>query len=422
MKEKLLQYIWQFQYFNKSDLVTTGGESLQVMHCGNLNTNQGPDFLQGKIKINKTLWAGNIELHINASDWNLHKHHHDENYNNVILHVVWNYDMEIKDASGNIIPALELKNLVSKILLNRYEAFMNANTFIPCQSQIHTINPLTFINWKQRILVERLENKSSNIFKFLQENNFHWEETFWWLIARNFGIKINSDAFENIARSIPIATLAKHKNQIHQIEALLFGQAGLLEKDFDEDYPAMLKKEYKFYAAKYKLKPIRQSLLFLRMRPSNFPTIRLAQLAMLIHKSEHLFSKIKESNSLHEIKNLLNVTANDYWHYHYIFDESSDYKIKKLGEQMINNILINTVVPILFSYGFHQNEHQYKDKAIKWLEEIMAEKNAITKGFEALLLTNKTAADSQSFIQLKNEYCNNRRCLECAVGNALLRG
>jgi hypothetical protein len=361
-------------------------------------------------------------LHINASDWDLHKHSTDDKYGNVILHVIWNYDKQIQDSSGNIIPALELKNRVSKILLSKYEMLMNATAFIPCQSQIQSINPLTLISWKQRVLAERLENKSAIIFKFLNENNFHWEETFWWLIAKNFGIKVNSDAFEKIAKSIPISVLAKHKNQINQLEALLFGQAGLLKKDFEEDYPVMLKKEYKFYQTKYKLKRIENPLFFLRMQPSNFPTVRLAQLAMLLHNSEHLFSKIKESNSLNEIKDLLNVTANDYWNYHYIFDEPSEYKIKKLGSQMINNILINTIVPILFCYGLHQNEEQYKDRAIKWLEEIEPEKNVITKGFEALKLSNKNAADSQSFIQLKNEYCNNKRCLECAVGNALLKG
>jgi Protein of unknown function (DUF2851). len=421
MKERLLQYIWQFQYFNKNELTTADGSTLQIIHPGNFNTNQGADFSEAKIKISNTTWAGNIELHINSSDWNLHNHSADKNYNNIILHVVWQHDKEIKDTAGNNLPTLELQNRVSKLLLNKYETLMNASSFIPCQDHAHTINDLALLNWKQRLLVERLEAKSAIIFSFLKQNNFHWEETFWWLIAKNFGIKVNSEAFEKIARSLPVNLLAKHKNQIHQLEALLFGQAGLLEKEFIEDYPKMLQKEYKFYQKKYKLQQPELQLFFLRMRPANFPTIRLAQLAMLISQSTHLFSKILEETSLATVKKWLNITANDYWHYHYVFDELSAFKKKKLGEQMINNILINTVVPILFAYGLHHNEQQYKDKAIAWLEKISSEKNVITKGFETLKFSSKNSFDSQSYIQLKSEYCNNKRCLECAIGNALLK-
>ncbi|MBA3674070.1 MAG: DUF2851 family protein [Chitinophagaceae bacterium] len=422
MKEKLLQYIWQFQYFNKSELVTVSGEPLQIIHQGSLNTNQGADFSEGKIKIDDTAWAGNIELHIKSSDWNLHKHSEDKNFGNIILHVVWEHDAEIKDISGNNLPTLELQTRVSKLLLAKYETLMNANSFIPCENQAYTINDLTLLNWKQRLLAERLEAKSAIIISFLNQNNFHWEETFWWLLAMNFGIKVNSQAFEKIARTIPVSILAKHKNQIHQLEALLFGQAGLLKKDFTDDYPQMLQKEYLFYKTKYKLQQPQIQLFFLRMRPANFPTIRLAQLAMLINKSTHLFSKIKESVSIVEVKELLDVTANDYWHYHYVFDEDSAFKKKKLGKQMINNILINTVVPMLFAYGLHRNEQQYKDKAIAWLEDISSEKNFITKGFETLKFSNKNSFDSQSYIQLKNEYCNSKRCLECSIGNSLLKG
>ncbi len=421
MKERLLQYIWQFQYFNKNELTTTGGEPLQVIHQGKFNANQGPDFSEAKIKIGNTTWVGNIELHITSSDWNLHNHSADKNYNNIILHVVWEHDKEIQDISGNNLPTLELQNRVSKLLLNKYEGLMNASSFIPCETHIHTINDLALLSWKQRLLAERLESKSAIIFSFLSENNFHWEETFWWLIARNFGIKVNSEAFEKIARSLPINFLAKHKNQIHQLEALLFGQSGLLEKEFTESYPKMLQKEYRFYQKKYKLQQPRAQLFFLRMRPANFPTLRLAQLAMLINQSNHLFSKIIEERSLGEVKKLLNVTANDYWHYHYLFEELSEFKVKKLGREMINNILINTIVPILFAYGLHHNEQQYKDKAITWLEEISSENNVITKGFATLKFISKNSFDSQSYIQLKNEYCNNKRCLECAMGNALLK-
>ncbi len=421
MKEDLLQYIWQFQYFNNSQLQTVEGESVQIIHAGNHNTNQGPDFTGAKIKINKTLWAGNVELHINSSHWDLHNHSSDSNYNNIILHVVWNHDKEIKDANGNDLPTIELNTRVSKLLLKKYDDLMRSSAFIACASQVRQVNELIVSNWKHRLVAERLIAKSKAVLDVLKQTKFHWEETFWWLIAKNFGLKINSEFFKNIACSLPVATLAKHKNRIQQIEALLFGQAGLLEPDFHEKYPVMLQKEYRFYRKKYNLKPPEGKLFFLRMRPANFPTIRLAQLSMLIHESEHLFSKIKNASSSKEVVKMLEVKANDYWHYHYLFDEETDYKEKTLGRQMINNIIINTIVPVLFAYGMHQNDQLYKDKALKFLEEISQEKNIITKGFENLNFSNKSAFDSQALIQLKNEYCNKKLCLQCAIGNSLLK-
>ncbi|MBK7885655.1 MAG: DUF2851 family protein [Chitinophagaceae bacterium] len=417
MTEKLLQYIWQFQLYNKQQLATTSGETIEIIHPGISNTNQGPDFTNAKIKINTTTWAGNIELHLLSADWHRHKHSEDKNYGNVILHVVWQNDAELSLPFATLV----LQDRVSKLLLNRYKEWMDKKSFIPCENNIVAINAITWLAWKDRLLVERLQNKSVFIFDCLQKNNSHWEETLWWLIAKNFGIKVNSDAFLSIAKSIPVNILAKHKNQIHQLEALLFGQAGLLDNVFLDDYPGMLRKEYEFYKNKYKLSKPSIQLFFLRMRPANFPTIRLAQLAMLVHKSLHLFSAIKESASLQEIRALLDITANDYWLYHYRFDEGSAYKEKKLGTQMIDNILINSVLPILFAYGHFNNEATYKDKAIQWLQEVKAEQNNITKAFQAISIENKNAFDSQALLQLKNEYCNNKRCLDCAIGNKILR-
>ena len=417
MTERLLQYIWQFQYYNRNDLVTDEGEQLQIIHPGSFNTNQGPDFTDAKIRIEETTWAGSIEIHINTSDWKNHKHSGDKNYKNVILHVVWQHDVNLNLPCSTLV----LHDKVPKLLLSKYNELMNANNFIACEKHIEQVNNLTWQSWKERLLVERLERRTAVILDLLQKNNNHWEEIFWWLLAKNFGIKLNSIVFESIARSIPINILAKHKDQIHQLEALLFGQAGLLGEVFTEDYPVLLQKEYGFLKKKYSLQKVEGSLIFLRMRPSNFPTVRLAQLAMLVHSSLHLFSKIKEANDVKTIRQLLQVTANDYWHYHYVFDETSAFKKKKLGEQMIGNILINTVVPILFAYGHYHHENIYKDKALQWLEDIGAEKNSITKGFESLQVENKTAFDSQALIQLKNEYCNKKRCLDCSVGNKLIR-
>ena len=421
MTERLLQFIWQFQYFNKNELAAVSGEDVQIIFAGQYNTNQGPDFTDAKIKIDTAVWAGTVELHTRTSDWQKHEHQHDTNYNNVILHVVWENDM-----TANNIPVIELKSRVSKILLQRYEELMNSSAFIACEKSIHSVRDLIWSSWKERLLAERLLRKSKLAETYLQQNNFHWEETFWWLLARNFGIRVNADAFEAIARSIPLSLLSKHKNQVHQLEALLFGQAGLLEKNpnsyrEEDDYLLLLRKEFEFLQGKYKTRPIPIPIYFLRMRPRNFPTIRLAQLAMLIYTSAHLFSKIKDAGSVKDIKKSFDVTANDYWHYHYRFNEIAAFKQKKLGGTMIDNIIINTVVPVLFVYGRYHQEQKYKDKALKWLEEIAAENNSITKGFHNIGVENKNGYDSQALIELKTQYCDKKMCLDCGVGNHLLK-
>lgn len=416
MTERLLQYIWQSQYYNKGELSTAAGEPLQILFPGQFNTNQGPDFSDAKIKIGTTTWAGTVELHINTSDWKKHNHQQDNNYNNVVLHVVWE-----DDTKANELPVLELKSRVPKVLLQRYEELMLSSSFIPCQKMIHTVREITWKSWKERLLAERLLRKAAVVETYLQQNSYHWEATFWWLLARNFGMKVNADAFEAVARSLSINILAKHKSQIHQLEALLLGQAGLLNENFTEDYPVMLQKEYTFYKNKYGLQPINSPVFSLRMRPGNFPAVRLAQLAMLVHHSVHLFAEIKEAAEVKNVKSRFDIMANDYWHYHYRFDELSAFRKKKLGAAMVDNIIINTIAPVLFAYGNYHNEQPYKDKALRWLEETTAEKNVITKGFEKLGLENRTAYDSQALIELKNNYCHPKRCLDCGVGNAILK-
>lgn len=416
MTERLLQFIWQFQYFNQTELITISAESLKVIFPGQYNTNQGPDFLDAKIKLGKTTWAGSVELHLRTSDWKKHRHSGDKNYNNVILHVVWE-----DDGTGDKIPVLELKGRVSKLLLQRYKDLMEASSFIPCEKMIHSVKEITWRSWKDRLLAERLTRKASIAEAFLNQNNYHWEETFWWMLARNFGMKVNADAFEAVAKSVPVNILARHKSQIHQLEALLLGQAGLLEESFNDDYPNLLQREYKFLKEKYKLKPVHVPVHFLRMRPGNFPTIRLAQLAALVQNAAHLFSKIKEATSVKEVKTWFTETANDYWHYHYRFDKTSAFRKKELGHSMTDNIIINTICPVLFAYGSYHGEEKYKDKALKWLEKTAAESNSITKGFAKMGIENKNAFDSQALIELKNEYCSKKRCLDCGVGNALLK-
>ncbi|MDZ4793871.1 MAG: DUF2851 family protein [Bacteroidota bacterium] len=417
MTEKLLQFIWQFRYFKQTGLITVSGESLQILAPGQYNTNQGPDFLDAKVVIGKTTWAGSVELHIKTSDWDKHNHQSDQNYQNVMLHVVWE-----DDGLKNNIPVLELRDRVSKILLQRYEELMNSSSFIPCETSIGLIKDINWKSWKDRLLIERLLRKVSIIEISLQQNSHHWEETFWWLLARNFGYKVNANAFGAIARSLSVSLLAKHKQQVLQLEALLLGQAGQLEKPVKDDYAKLLQREYRFLRKKYDLKPIYHPIHFLRMRPGNFPTIRLAQLAMLINGSAHLFSRIKDTCGLKEVREWFDITGNDYWHYHYRFDQESAFKKKKLGRSMINNIIINTISPVLFAYGNYHSEQKYKDKALKFLEETSPEINSITKGFQNLGIENKNAFDSQALIELKNEYCSKKRCLECGVGNTILKG
>jgi hypothetical protein len=422
LSERLLQFIWQFQYFNNKNLFTAKGEPLQIIYPGIYNTNQGPDFLQAKIKISNTLWAGNIELHVQASDWRAHHHSEDELYNNIILHVVWVNDEPIQDKQGDELTTLEMQPLVSKLMLEHYNQLMHSSRFVPCENQLPVLTDIAWDNWKERLLVERLQKRSAKIFEHLFKSNNHWEEVLWWMLARNFGIMVNADAFEGIAQSIPINILSKHKNQIHQLEALLLGQANLLDGDFEEEYAKLLQREYVFLQKKFTLKPAGITPVFLRMRPSNFPTVRLAQLAALIAASTHLFSKIKEATSFNDILTILNITANDYWHYHYRLGEPGDYKPKVVGRQMAENIMINTIIPVLFAYGVYTKDQQYKDKAIDWLGQLAPEANNITKQWKALGVGNGNALHSQGLIELKKNYCDVKRCLDCAVGNKILKG
>ncbi|NTS41576.1 DUF2851 family protein [Flavisolibacter sp. BT320] len=417
MTEKLLQFIWQFGYFNNANLTTAEGEKLSILFPGNLNANGGPDFSAAKIRLGETTFFGNIELHLKTSDWERHGHQKDKQYGNVILHVVFRHDRSLSHA----IPVLELEPRISTLLLERYEGLLQTGTFIPCETAAASVSDLVWMAWKERLLAERLTRKAGYILDLLAESNFHWEETFWWLLARNFGMKVNSDAFEAIARSLSVVHLAKHKHSIHQLEALLFGQAGLLESSFDEDYPLLLQREYRYLQKKLALQPVALPLQFLRMRPGNFPTIRLSQLAALIQQSSHIFSKLLETDQLSAVTSLFEVSANDFWHYHYTFHLASPFKPKTLGADSIQNIVINTLAPVLFAYGMHHGKEGHKEKALRWLSELGAEKNTITRGFSQLGIKLKTAFDSQALIELKNEYCSHKRCLHCAVGASLLK-
>lgn len=416
MTEKLFHFIWRFQYYNRQALSTTEGESIEIIHPGQHNHQQGPDFLQARIRIGKTLLAGSIELHLRTSDWNRHQHSGDPNYHNVVLHVVYEHD-----GGGEALPILELQPRISTLLLDHFQQLMQSDAFIPCGTRIGQVPELTLTAWKERLVAERLQRKAGQLSKPVSDNQLHWEEGFWHLLARSFGARTNAEAFEAVARSLPLKVLARHSNSIHQLEAMLLGQARLLDFDFTDDYSQMLQREYRFLQTKWNLKPISLPVHFLRMRPPNFPTIRLAQLAALVQQSAHLFSKVLATADLKELQNLFHATANDYWHYHYRFDEPTPFQPKRVGEDMIHHLLINVVAPVLYAYGQYHKNNVYTLRAADILEQLPPENNAVTRGFRPLGIATHNAADAQALLELRNNYCNERRCLECAVGNSLLK-
>ena len=414
MTEKLLQYIWQMQYFNRGDLCTVSGEEITILSPGTLNCNQGPDFLEARLKIGRETWAGSVELHILTSGWEAHEHGSDPNFNNVILHVVWE-----NDATGHHLPLLELKDRVPKFLLDRYDELLRATSFIPCEKLIRQADPLVTDNWKDRLLAERSERKAMGVLKgYEQESN--WQEVYWWQLARNFGHPVNAESFEAIARSLPVNVLSRHGKQIHQLESLLLGQAGLLNREFVDDYPKMLQREFRFLRKKYSLPAPVAPIHFLRMRPANFPTIRLAQLAMLVHNNGHHLDLVIEETDLKKLRAAFDVSVNDYWQYHYLPDKQAPRMDKRIGDSMFASILINGIVPTLFAYGqFHRRE-TYRQKAFEWLSKTAAEANNIILNFRKLGIECRNAAESQALLELRSRYCEERRCLECSIGNAIL--
>jgi hypothetical protein len=422
MTEEFLHYIWKYKRYDSAELITQSGENIQVLKQGDHNTDAGPDFFNSKVKVGKTLWAGNVEIHIKSSDWKKHKHELDKAYDNVILHVVYENDEKLFRKSGEEIPTLELKGKFDKQAFKKYLQFKDSKAWVPCATQLKSVESFTLNTWLDRLLVERLERKSVNISLCLEKNKNNWEETFYQQLARSFGFKVNSDPFELLAKSLPISVLARHKSSLFQIEALLYGQAGMLNKEFTDTYSQYLQNEYVFLQKKYKLKPIDTHLWkFLRLRPSNFPTIRIAQFAGLIHNSVHLLSKILEAKKTEDIKALFKVKASEYWQTHYLFDKASEKKSKSLGSNSINNIIINTIVPFLFVYGKSKGEEKYVEGALSLLEKVEEEQNSIITKWKQYGVDADSAYRSQALLQLKNEYCLNKRCLECAVGAKLLQ-
>jgi len=421
MTEEFLHYLWQYRLLEKY-LETTAGDEIIVTHPGYKNTDAGPDFFQARIKIGDTLWAGNVEIHIRASDWFLHQHQHDSGYSNIILHVVYEDDQPIPDLNGKPIMTLELKGKFSTRLYNKYQAFLYNKSWIPCNTDVATVNSLIWQSWLERLVVERIERKSADIRRLLHLNLNDWEETFYQILAGSFGFRVNEQPFLMLAKSLPLTVLGKHKDNLFQLEAILLGQAGLLKGDFTDEYPQSLQKEYEFLNRKYSLSPIAGHLWkFLRLRPANFPTIRISQFASLIHQSQNLFSKILACQTVQEACSMLEIQASEYWETHYVFDKPTSKRVKRFGVSAIQTVLINTVIHFLFLFGNEKGNHSYRNRSIDFLTSLPAEKNNISEGWEKLGIKPQNAFESQALLELKTKYCALKKCLHCRVGLSLLR-
>lgn len=421
MNERLLQFIWQFQYFNTQSLFTTEQEALVIEKPGLWNHHQGPDFSEAVIRICATKWVGNIELHLRSSDWEKHFHTTDKRYSNIILHVVWEDDKPLYNKYGSKVPTLELQHRIPKVLLERYQQVMQTTAAIPCKNFLPALQELSWSAWKERLAAERLTRKAEQVLVLLQQSGTDWEETCWRMLAANFGIRVNAVLFEEMAKALPLKILSRHKPQVHQLEALLLGQANLLNGSYEDKYAIMLQREYRYLKTKYNLDSVTKQPAFLRMRPAAFPTVRLAQLAQVLHSTTSFFSQLKEILDMEKVIAMFMVAANDYWHYHYRFDEETSFKPKQVGRQMAENIIINTAIPVLFAYGLYTKDERYKEKALAWLQELPPEHNKLTQSWQEPGITNQSALDSQALIELTNHYCTSKRCLECAVGNRILR-
>ncbi|MFO8055545.1 MAG: DUF2851 family protein, partial [Bacteroidales bacterium] len=390
-----------------------------------LNTDAGPDFSNARIRIGETTWAGNIELHIRSSDWYLHGHDKDKAYDNVILHVVMENDRDVFRLNGEKVPVVSLKGKYDKSIENRYRMFMQSRNWIACQSECLRVRPVILLNWLERMAIERLEDRSIRIHNYLQDTQYDWEQAYFQMLCRNFGFKTNTEPFEMLGRQIPLKLIRRNSWTAQQTEAILFGQAGFLTEKHYNSYHEKLRLAYEGIKAKYQLMPLPGHIWkFMRLRPANFPTVRIAQLAAILQQSPHLLRPVLEAENLQEIKTLYNVTASDYWitHYHFNKPQTRSVAPKKLGNTAIELILINTAIPFLFVYGKFHNKPVYQDKALDWLMQLPAEKNHITKKYRQRNFPCEHALHSQALLQLRHHYCSKKKCLQCHIGHALLSG
>jgi hypothetical protein len=421
MKEDFLHYVWNYKKFDFSNLKTTQGEAVTLLNSGFYSQLAGPDFFNAQIIIGTQKWAGNVEIHIKSSDWYLHNHEKDENYDSVILHVVWENDTPIFRKDNSEIPVLEIKHYVAREELIKYQSLLTPKSWIFCENQLREVNQFTIKNWQERLFFERLERKSQPIDYLLQETENDWEAVLFSMLAKNFGLNTNGDSFLKIAKSITFSIIRKEALEVMYLEALLFGQADMIPNTIEDNYPKELKSWYDYIALKYKLvKPVIQPVQFFKHRPDNFPTIRLAQLAMIYHVHRNLFSKIIEAKSVKDIYQIFNLSVSDYWKTHYNFDKESPKKNKALTNSFVDLLIINTIIPIQFAYNKSIGKES-SENLIELISTIPAEKNSIIEKFACFGVKSKSAFETQSLLQLKNEYCNHKKCLQCGIGIELLK-
>lgn len=422
MNESFLHYLWQFQYFDKNELFTSQGESLSILKTGILNSDAGPDFFNAKIKIGNIDWVGTVEIHLKSSDWFVHHHETDSAYDNVILHVVWENDKTVLHKNREL-PTLELKSRVSESILKEYKKLINSSSTIACEKVLIKVDSLVKLSMLDKALMQRLEAKANQVIDLLKLNQNDWEETAYQLFSKNFGFKVNTDPFFQLSRSLPYKIIQK-QNSLIQVEALLFGQAGMLETKTKDEYISLLFREYQLLAQKYSLTNSRLSpsqWRFLRLRPSNFPTLRISQLASILFSSKNLFSKLIEVDSYGSLKKILEAEQSGYWKTHYRFGAKAKNKVASLGDSSFENIVINTIVPLLVAYGKYKDEQRPTDKALDLLNQLPAEENKITRLWNDLGLKVKNAFDSQALIELHNNFCQKRQCLNCNIGSSILK-
>ena len=418
--EELLHYVWKHRIFPLNELTTTTGQRLEIIDTGLANRDAGPDFFNAKIKIDGVVWVGNIEIHTNSSDWFKHGHHQNPVYNNVILHIATCVDTEVHRSNGESIPQLQLD--CPKHIQENFKELANTDQYPPCYRIIPSLPKLTIHSWMSALQMERFEQKNAHLIERLRYCNNHWEDAFFITLARNFGFSINADAFEEWAKHIPLRAIDKHRDNLFQVEAFFFGQAGTLSDPDGDDYYLKLKQEYKYLAHKFGLKPMDVTRWrFLRLRPNNFPHVRIAQLANLYHRSYGLLSQLMEKETIKEIRDLLRGGTSEYWTNHYTFGGYSPDCSKTLSESSLNLIIINTIVPFLYAYGIHRGKEKLCSRATTFLEELKPENNYIIRMWSECGLKVAHAGDSQALIQLKKEYCDKKKCLYCRIGYEYLK-
>ncbi len=428
--EQLLHYTWKHKLYPLKELTTNDGQRVEIVDPGLHNRNAGPDFFNAKIRIGSTMWVGNVEIHDKSSDWYQHGHDKDSRYDNVVLHVAAELDTEVMKSNGEYVPQLQLS--VPDDVLTHYDELQKTDEYPPCYKVIPHLSALIIHSWMAALQTERLEQKTEAIRKRAELCNGSWEDAYFVTLARNYGFGINGEVFEQWAYNIPLNAVAHHRDDLFQIEAIFMGQAGLLELDsipeyyqkdaLNDGYFAKLRNEYQYLAHKFSMKPIDFKLWrFLRLRPQNFPHIRISQLANLYYQQKAGLSQLIECETLDELKNVLKSQVTPYWETHYTFGSTSPKNEKHLSYGSINLLMINTAIPMLFAYGRHTTKEVLCDKAFDFLEQLKAENNHIIRMWQQVGLPVKTAGDSQALIQLKKEYCDKKECLRCRFGYEYLR-